>query len=92
MFQLLSEKLSSIEDIALILTADIGTVHVEDLRVLLTFLRSAQRANVDEIEAAKASNFNKEQKISAGASQIIQCQSLRNRKLQIEFNTRSHLV
>lgn len=37
--------------------------------------------DVDEIEAAKALSFNKEQYISTRSSQEIQYQILRNRKL-----------
>jgi hypothetical protein len=40
------------------------------------------RHGVGKIEAAKASNFNKEQEISTGCSQKIQYQSVRNNKFQ----------
>jgi hypothetical protein len=40
------------------------------------------RHGVDEIEAGKASNFNKEQQISNSSSQQVQYQSLKNLKFQ----------
>jgi hypothetical protein len=42
----------------------------------------APQRSVDEIEAAKASNFNQEQQTVAGSLQTIQYQSLRNKRVQ----------